>query len=312
VKAVRNAPPSVEVVDVDEPDGEGELVRVVATGICASDLKYLRYGSTQIAGHEFAGVLEDGTAVAVEGFFGCRMCEQCEQGLYNMCTTGSPTAPGMLSPGGMCEWFRAPAHVLVPLPPNLEVADAAVVEPAAVAWHSCHQGEVGPQTRVALVGAGAIGILAAASAQQMGAPEVAVEARHPHQQEARERIGAVEPTSGYDVVIETGGSESALQRAVELATVGGTVVHLGAYDPAMAWPMDAAFAKEVALRPSLGYCSHRTRGRRDFAEAADMLAARAELTDILITHRFPIEDAVYAFRLAQDKSRGVFRVVVEP
>src|SRR6478735_358577 len=45
VKAVRNAPPSVEVVDVDEPEGEGELVRVVATEICASDLKYLRWAA---------------------------------------------------------------------------------------------------------------------------------------------------------------------------------------------------------------------------------------------------------------------------
>jgi Alcohol dehydrogenase GroES-like domain len=69
------------------------------TGICASDLKYLQFGRTQIAGHEFAGVLEDGTAVAVEGFFGCGKCEQCEQGAYNMCVRG-PTAPGMLSPGG--------------------------------------------------------------------------------------------------------------------------------------------------------------------------------------------------------------------
>ena len=56
MKAVRNAPPSVEVVDVDEPEGEGELVQVVATEICAPDLKYLRWGSTQIAGHEFAAV----------------------------------------------------------------------------------------------------------------------------------------------------------------------------------------------------------------------------------------------------------------
>jgi hypothetical protein len=46
--------------------------------------------------------------------------------------------------------------------------------------------------------------------------------------------------------------------------------------------------------------------------AADLLAARPELTSTLITHRFPIEDAVEAFRLAQDKSKGVFRVVVEP
>lgn len=58
MKAVRKAPPSIEVVDVDEPDGEGELVRVVTKGIWASDLTYLRWGSAQIAGDEFAGVLE--------------------------------------------------------------------------------------------------------------------------------------------------------------------------------------------------------------------------------------------------------------
>ena len=73
--------------------------------------------------------------------------------------------------------------------------------------------------------------------------------------------------------------------------------------------MDFAFSKEVALRPSLGYCSHYA--RRDFAEGADLLAARPELADTLITHRFPIEDAAEAFRLAQDKTKGVFRVVVE-
>ena len=43
------------------------------------DVRYLRWGSRQIAGHEFAGILEHGTAVAVEGFFGCGRCEQCEQ-----------------------------------------------------------------------------------------------------------------------------------------------------------------------------------------------------------------------------------------
>jgi threonine dehydrogenase-like Zn-dependent dehydrogenase len=96
VKAVRNAPPTVEVVDVDEPQGVGDLVRVVATGICASDLKYLQFGSTQIAGHEFAGVLEDGTAVAVEGFFGCGKCEQCGQGTYK-CASEGRRRPGCLA-----------------------------------------------------------------------------------------------------------------------------------------------------------------------------------------------------------------------
>jgi threonine dehydrogenase-like Zn-dependent dehydrogenase len=308
MRAVRNAPPGVAVVDVDEPAGDGELVRVAATGICASDLSYLRYGSTQIAGHEFAGRREDGTAVAVEAIFGCAACLECEQGRYNLCERG-PTALGMMDPGGMCEWFRAPAHALMPLPEGLELGDACLVEPASVAWHSCHLGHVGPETRVAVVGGGAIGILAAASAQTMAAPDVAVESRYPHQHEARARIGAPTPNAGYDVVIETAGSESGLHRAVELARPGGTVVYVGVYGD-IAWPHAEAFMKEVALRPSLGYCGHH--GRREFSEAAEMLAARPELPEILITHRFPIEDAPEAFRVAQDRSKGVFRVVVEP
>jgi threonine dehydrogenase-like Zn-dependent dehydrogenase len=144
----------------------------------------------------------------------------------------------------------------------------------------------------------------------MGAADVAVEARHPHQREASERVGAGPPDGGYDVVIETGGTELALHRAVELARPGGTVVILGTYDDGTAWPFQPAFLHEVALRPSLGYCGHQ--GRREFADAADLLADRPELAAMLVTHRFPIEDAAEAYRVAQDRTRGVFRVVVEP
>jgi threonine dehydrogenase-like Zn-dependent dehydrogenase len=308
MRAVRNAPPDVEIVEVDEPEGDGELIRVDSAGICASDLLYLQYGSRQIAGHEFAGVLSDGTAVAVEPIFGCAGCPQCDQGNFNRCQSAGPTALGMLSSGGMSEYFRAPRHALVPLPPALDLKDAALVEPASVAWHGCHMGSVGPATRVAVVGGGAIGILAAASAQTMGVGEVALEVRHPHQFEARDRIGARAPEGYYDVVLETGGSESSLHRAVELARPGGTVVYMGVFGD-IRWPHGEAFSKEVALRPSLGYCAHG--GRREFVEAADMLAARPELAQMLITHRFPIDDAREAFRVARDRSQGVFRVVVE-
>jgi 2-desacetyl-2-hydroxyethyl bacteriochlorophyllide A dehydrogenase len=307
VKAVRNGRPTVEVVEVDEPEGEGDLVRVAATGICASDLNYLRFGSTQIAGHEFAGTLEDGTAVAVEAIFGCGTCERCQAGGYNRCERGVQGL-GMTDPGGMCEWFRAPSRALVALPTGLDVNDASLVEPASVARHACHMGGIGAESQVAVVGAGAIGILAAATALEMGAPDVAVEARHRHQHQVREMLGAPNAGGCYDVVLETAGSESGIHRAVELARPGGTVVHLGVYGD-ITWPMQEAFLKEVALRPSLGYCGHD--GRREFAESADLLAARPELVRALITHRFPIEDAPEAFRVATDRSKGVFRVVVE-
>ncbi len=309
MKAVRNAPPGVEVIDIDEPEGVGELVRIRGAGICASDLSYLRWGSTQIAGHEFAGQMQDGTAVAVEAIFGCPSCPQCDEGHYNMCERGV-VGLGLTDPGGMCEWFRAPQRALVPLPEGLGVANAFLVEPASVARHSCHVGEVGPGSRVAVVGAGAIGILVAASAQSMGAAEVALVARHRHQHEAREMIGVEEPTDRYDVVIETGGTNGALHEAVALARTRGRVVYVGAYQDEGPWPYMEAFQREIAFVGSLGYSAHA--GRREFAESADMLATRPELVETLVTHRFPIEDAAEAFRTAQDRSKGVFRVVVEP
>ena len=62
--------------------------------------------------------------------------------------------------------------------------------------------------------------------------------------------------------------------------------------------------------PALGYCRH---GHgRDFDDAARLLAGTPDLVDALVTHRFPIEDAAEAFRVASDKSTGALRVVVEP
>ena len=209
----------------------------------------------------------------------------------------------------MSEYFRAPRRALVALPTGLAVRDACLVEPGSVAWHACHLAGVGPNTRVAVVGAGAIGILAACAAQEMGAPEVSVVARHPHQHHARELIGASEPHGLHDVVIETGGNEGSLLRSIELAAHRGVVVYVGIMED-IALPHGPLALKEVALRPSLGYCGHG--GRREFAAVAEMLDARPELPEMLISRRFPIEDAPEAFAVASDRSKGIFRVVVEP
>ena len=210
----------------------------------------------------------------------------------------------------MREYFAAPAHSLVPLPAGLDVADACLIEPASVAWHACRLGGVGPDRRAAVVGGGAIGLLMVAAAQQMRAGEVSLEARHPHQRQVGERLGATTARGVYDVVIDAAGSGSVLQRAIELARPGGTLVVLGVYEPDVVWPQHECFLKELRIVPSFVYCRHG--GRRDFENAAQMLAQRPELAESLITHRFPIEDAPEAFRVASDKSTGALRVVLEP
>ena len=311
MKAVRSVEGGVAVVDVDEPPGAGELLDMRATSICGSDLSYIRFGSRFILGHELAGVREDGTAVVVEAIYGCMECDQCVQGAYNLCATHGQRALGMTADGGMAEQFRAPTARLVPLPPGLDVRDAALVEPASVSWHALRLADTGSGKRVAVVGAGALGLLAVAGACQLGGEEVTLVARHPHQREAGERLGArVDPEGLYDVVVEAAGTPASLARCGELVAPGGTIVVLGVHFGPVQLDWMPLFHREARLIPSLGYCAHE--GGREMEDAASMLADDPEIVRTLITHRFPIEDAEEAFRVASDKTVGTIRVVIEP
>ncbi len=236
-------------------------------------------GSQFLLGHELAGTTEDGRAVAIEAIFGCGECDLCLEGRYNLCATTGTTALGVMADGGMSEWFRAPARSLVDLPEGLAATDACLVEPTAVAWHSCRLAGAGPDQRVCVVGGGAIGLMAVASARAMGAAEVSLEARYPHQIELGERLGATEPSGVYDVVIEAAGSESALHRCTELAAPGGSMGVLGVFGPETTWPQLQCFMKELRTVPTLGYCRHS--GGRDFEDAANLLASTPSLVDAL-------------------------------
>jgi 2-desacetyl-2-hydroxyethyl bacteriochlorophyllide A dehydrogenase len=191
------------------------------------------------------------------------------------------------------------------------VHDASIVEPASVAWHALRLAATGPGTRVAIVGAGGLGLLAVAGARRMGAPEVALDARHPHQREAGERLGATIGADGhYDVVVEAAGSMESLARAVELVGPHGAVVVLGVHLGTVEVPWGPLFHQEAHLIPSLGYCRHDA--GREMEDAAAMLAADPEIARTVITHRFPLEDAAEAFRVAGDRAAGALRVVIEP
>jgi threonine dehydrogenase-like Zn-dependent dehydrogenase len=311
MKAVRATDAGVAVVELGEAPGMGELLQIRAASICISDFAYMANGSRRVMGHELAGIREDGTPVVVESIYGCMDCAQCRVGRYNLCSQMSERALGWSIDGGMAEMFRAPAERLVPLPAGLDVRDGSLVEPGGVAWHAARLGGVGPNTRVAVVGVGALGLLAVAAARHMGAPEIAVEAWFPHQAGAAERLGARVGTDGlYDVVIEAGGTPESLARSIELVAPAGTVSALGVHFGKVEVDWMHLFHREARVIPSISFCAHD--GVREMEEVAAMLAADPEIPNVLITHRFPIEDAVEAFRVANDKSTGSIRVVIEP
>ena len=312
MKAVRSAEGGVAVVDLEGPPGTGELLQVKAASICSSDFLYIDFGSRRVLGHELAGLRADGTPVVVEALYGCMECEQCLSGRYNLCPTHPQRALGITADGGMAEHFLAPSARLVELPAGLDVRDASIVEPASVSWHAPRLAGTGPHSRVAVVGAGALGLLAVAGARRMGATDVALEARHPQQREAGERLGARIGTEGlYDVVIEAAGTAESMARSVELVAPGGSVVIVGVHGSGkLELNFFTMFNREARIIPSLGYCAHA--GGREMQDAAAMLASDPDIVRTLVTHRFPIEDAVEAFRVAKDKTAGAIRVVLEP
>jgi len=311
VRAVRVTPEGVRVLDVPEPTGGGATLQVTASGICGSDLHLVARGPFPVTlGHEFAGRLVDGTAVAVDPSQPCGTCDQCRTGAAHRCRTGAARALGVGADGGLAERVVVPDAALVPLPAGLDDADACLVEPLAVAIHGLRLGEVGPGTRVAVVGGGTIGLAAVAGAADLGADPTLV-ARHPHQQAAGERLGATLAGDGeHDVVVEAAGTEGALAEAVARCRPGGLVLFLSTHWSPVPIPGIPALMKELAFRWSYTYGAHP--GGRDLDDAAGLLARTPEIARTLVTHRFPLDDAPAAFAVAADRAAGAIKVVLEP
>jgi threonine dehydrogenase-like Zn-dependent dehydrogenase len=311
MRAVRNTERGVEVVDVPEPGGDGVRVHIRSAGICGTDLKMIEGGPLPVTlGHELAGVLDDGTPVAVEPLLACGACDQCLAGATSRCRRGADVFLGIGADGGMADELRVPPRALVALAAAVRVEDACVIEPLAVAQHGLRQAGLTAGMRVAVVGGGTIGLAAVAAAGGAGC-EVALLARHDAQRAAGERLGAAPAEAGeYDVVVEAGATESALATAADLAAPGGTILVLSTYWGPMVVPGIVAIMKELRVLSSICYGTHA--GTRDIDAAAALLAAQPEIADALITHRFPLDDAPEAFRVARERAAGAIKVVLEP
>jgi threonine dehydrogenase-like Zn-dependent dehydrogenase len=315
MRAVRNTDQGILVTEIDEPVAPGVRLTIASTGICGTDVNFAAGGVQGYTvqgytyGHEFAGTAADGRSYAVEPLVYCGQCDQCRTGHVQRCTAPEHGTLGIFRNGGMCDAVTVSENMLVPLPAGLDVRDACLVEPASVAWHGVRRAALTPGERVAVVGGGSIGLLAVAAARQRG-HDVDIEVRHKHQRMAAERLEAG-PTEGlYDVVIDAAGSESGLARCAELARPGGRIVLLGVYVHTVPIPGVASLVKELTYVNSISYSRHD--GIRDTEQAAALLAGNPAIAQTVITHRFPLDEAAEAFRVAGDRASGAIKVVLHP
>ncbi|MGQ9514900.1 MAG: zinc-dependent alcohol dehydrogenase [Thermoproteota archaeon] len=166
-----------------KPKRKEALLQIRAAAVCRSDVsgylgKHPLVTYPNILGHECSGIvaeigpdvkgLEVGQEVAVETFFElCGQCPGCRRGQYNTCK--SPKIIGHNVPGAFSEFMLANSDFLYPKPKNISFEEAALVEPLSVAVHAVKRCGVSVGETVAIIGAGAIGLLTLQVAKLSGA-----------------------------------------------------------------------------------------------------------------------------------------------
>jgi threonine dehydrogenase-like Zn-dependent dehydrogenase len=309
MKAIKVIDKKPVLVDVPEPKGDGVKVKVVSSSICGSDIHMMALDILEghIIGHEFAGVTPDGRGVAIEPLGGCGQCGFCNEGHLFHCESGY-SMMGVLGDGGMAEYVTVPAASLIELPTGLDISTASLVEPLAVAVHGLERARVREGDRILIIGAGPIGLAIGAVLRSRGMPYDIV-ARYNHQKVAAERLGAGLNASGhYDVVMDAVGSSTSLRDSAQFIKPLGRIGLVGAFWDAVGLEQEFC-VKEAELIPSIGYnCKS---PNRSFDEAGTILHRHSDISQALVTHRFPLDGVSEAFTAAADRSAGAIKVVFD-
>ncbi len=235
-------------------------------------------------------------------------------GETQLCRHGADRLHGVSVDGGLADAVIVERRCLVPLAPETDPVIGALVEPLAVGTHAAGRIQVDPGDRVLVIGGGSIGLATVAALGARGI-DVDLVARHAHQRTSGELLGARPRLADeYGAVVDAAGTQSSLDDAVARVRPGGSIVVVATYWEPVAIGA-ALLTKEVRIVPSAmyGHTDHvHGGGASEFETAAALLAARPEVVDALVHHRFGLDDAPEAFRVAGDRAAGAIKVLLEP
>jgi len=284
-----------------------ERIRVLAAGICSTDLELQRgyYGFSGTPGHEFVGELEDGTRVAGEINLACGHCQWCARGLGRHCPTRAVL--GIVKhPGAFREYLTLPTHNLHRVPKSIPTEHAAFIEPVAAACEILDQIKIAKGTKVAVLGDGKLGLLIAQVLQAHGA-QVLLFGRHREKMKLVEWSGAVTevtkttPERAFQIVVDATGSAEGLRTAITMCEPRGTVVMKSTVHGLVNINTAVPIVNEITLVGSR--C-----GR--FEPAIKMLAQGKVRVGDLISEEFSLDRAPEAF--ARAATKGVLKVLLKP
>jgi threonine dehydrogenase-like Zn-dependent dehydrogenase len=222
--------------------------------------------------------------------------------------------------GCMAEYVVAPAQWVYPLPDALSFADGATVEPLVVGLQAAAQGGVGPGSKVAIFGAGMIGLVILEAALARGASHIwvvdvverrlglakemgatVVNSRHEDAVQALRR----QTGGGPDVVIEATGAIPAITAAFEAAARAATFVAVGFIEqPTIALDYTSIIRAGIRIETVFRYANQ-------FPLALDLAVRRRERVARLFTDRLSFAQTAEAFAIAHARNEGTIKVMIE-
>ena len=335
MRALRcDEPGRLTVVRQETPTrGDGDvLVRIRRVGVCGTDYHifhgnqpYLDY--PRVIGHELAGevveappgsTLAAGEVVCIEPYIYCGECRACRLDKTNCCQRLQVL--GVHRDGGACEYITVPERNVLPAG-DLGFDEAAMVEFLAIGAHGVHRSGAGPSSRVAIVGAGPIGIAAAIFMKLRGADvsvidinarrlafcqdSIGVDRTFEVSPDIDDRLKAATGGDFFDVVLDATGSPAAMGKGFSYVGHGGTYVLLSIVRADITFNDPEFHKRETSLLGS------RNATRRDFETVLDAMRRGAVPVSALASHRGGLDDAPDLIPLWSMPDTGVIKALVE-
>jgi L-iditol 2-dehydrogenase len=323
------------------PPGPGELqVRVSAIGICGSDMHAYSEGGVgdspcnypMVIGHEPSGVVvKTGTGVtgispgdrgALEPALYCYHCENCIRGRHNICANLRFMSAG-IEPGYFREFVNIPVPNFLPIPAEISLEQAALVEPISIALHSLVFARVKLGETAIVFGAGPIGLLTIAVLKLSGAGRVWAVEPLAHRREQAKLMGAdavIDPTAvdpavqvmqdtgrrGVDMAIDCASKHDMINQCVRAVMHGGRVVLTGIpAETQIAINIHQFRNKEIAI-------FNVRRSNHEGHQGVELLRHYPKLFAPVVTHTRPLDKINEAFALNEKYEDGVGKLLLRP
>ena len=331
LKATLAAPEKIILgeCDIPEPQTNQILIKVERVGVCGSDQTiyfgdhpYVSY--PVVMGHEFAGTVASlgggvtgpavGTRVAVIPHLVCGECDACKNEIYNFCE--SLRCTGAEADGAHCGYIAMPKEMVLPIPDSMSMDDAAMLEPACVAYHAAKRGEITPDDAVLVIGAGPIGNFCVQSCKALGAKKVYIADLDAERTELALSLGAdgafdaaKEGLGGggknIDVFFDcVGGKGKVLNDILRMAKRGARVVMAGVLQNGYDIPLLPDFVQhELRLSGTTMYTP------ADYRDMIGLMGAGKIKTRGMVTHYFELPQIVEVFDMIANRREKFFKII---